>query len=75
MRVSVYTRQHGTRKLLKAKSETYPPQTIFVLRYGTVWETLPSGTDFTTARIERNNQGNRPAFWDGHFAFFGTTRT
>jgi hypothetical protein len=39
-KVSLYVRNHQTRKYELAKPKTYPMDTIFVLRYGTKWETL-----------------------------------
>jgi hypothetical protein len=57
MKVSVYIREHRIRRLTKASiNRTYSDGTIFVLRYGTVWETLPSGTDFAHARIAAINK-------------------
>jgi hypothetical protein len=42
MKVTLYVREHGTRRCRKAKPErTYPMGTIWVLRYGSTWETLP----------------------------------
>jgi integrase len=49
--VSVYTRERLTRKLRKATLKDDSPDTIFVLRYGTTWETLDHGIDFAHARI------------------------
>lgn len=43
MKVSLYTRQHGTRKYTKVKdtrsNHLFPSGTIYVLRYGSTWET------------------------------------
>ena len=39
MKVSLYVREHSTRKYRKAKS-TEPAGTVYVLRYGGTWETL-----------------------------------
>ena len=51
--VSLYIRNHSTRRYELTKLSTiYPMGTIFVLRYGTTWETLPQGTTFIQARVE-----------------------
>jgi integrase len=53
MKVSFYIRNHSTRRYELTKLNTiYPMGTIFVLRYGTRWETLPHGTTFIEARVE-----------------------
>jgi hypothetical protein len=49
--VTVYLREHSTRRLRKATIKDDQPHTIFVLRFGTAWETLPEGTDYAHARI------------------------
>ena len=49
MKVTLYTRSHSTRQYQKAKPKAYPMGTIFVLRYGAKWETLPEGTSFAAA--------------------------
>lgn len=49
MKVSLYIRNHSTRKYELAKRRAYPMGTIFVLRYGSTWETLPANLNFTEA--------------------------
>ena len=39
MKVSLYVREQGTRKITKANKKYYEPGTVFVLRYGSTWET------------------------------------
>lgn len=57
MKVSLYTRQHASRQYKKHNPKApYPPAgTIFVLRYGSTWETLDvaSLSEATTLRIRR----------------------
>ena len=49
-KVSIYTREHSTRRLKPAKPKTiYPMGTIFVLRYAGRWQTLPQGTKYQDA--------------------------
>lgn len=40
MKVSLYVRESGTRKYTKANKKYYAPGTVFVLRYGSTWETV-----------------------------------
>ena len=40
MKVTLYIRQGGTRKYIKATKKFYEPGTVFVLRYGSTWETV-----------------------------------
>lgn len=40
MKVSLYVRESGTRKYTKANKKYYKPGTVFVLRYGSTWETV-----------------------------------
>jgi hypothetical protein len=40
MKVSLYVRESGTRKYTKANKKYYEPGTVFVLRYGSTWETV-----------------------------------
>jgi hypothetical protein len=41
IKVSLYVREHGTRRYKPVKRNTsYPPDTTYVLRYGSTWETL-----------------------------------
>ena len=48
MRVSLYIRNHSTRKYELTKPRTiYPVGTILVPHYGMTWETLPHATTFT----------------------------
>jgi hypothetical protein len=49
--VSVYLREHGSRKLRKATPKDDQPDQIFVLRFGSTWETLAPGTGFYQAKI------------------------
>ncbi|MGB0021859.1 MAG: phage integrase N-terminal SAM-like domain-containing protein [Candidatus Sulfotelmatobacter sp.] len=49
MKVSLYVREHSTRKYRKAKS-TEPAGTIYVLRYGGTWETLDA-ENWNDARV------------------------
>jgi Phage integrase, N-terminal SAM-like domain len=56
MRVSLYIREHGTRRQRSANSKTiYRAGTIYVLRYTfngkRIWETLPIGTTYQTAKV------------------------
>lgn len=52
MKVSLYVREHGTRRCKRANHRTiYPAGTIFVLRYGSCWETLPENLNFTEATV------------------------
>jgi hypothetical protein len=51
MRVTLYVREHATRKYRKANHRTiYPMGTIFVLRYAGRWETLKVA-NFTEATV------------------------
>jgi integrase len=50
-KVSLYIRNHSSRKYEKAQPRTiYPMGTIFVLRYGTTWETLRGDHTYQTAK-------------------------
>jgi len=49
MKVSLYVREHSTRKYRKAKS-TEPAGTVYVLRYGGTWET-PDAENRNDARV------------------------
>jgi len=49
MKVSLYVREHSTRKYRKAKS-TEPAGTVYVLRYGGTWETLDA-KNWNDARV------------------------
>jgi hypothetical protein len=49
MKVSLYVREHSTRKYRKAKS-TEPAGTVYVLRYGGTWETLDA-ENWNDARV------------------------
>jgi len=41
IKVSLYVREHGTRRYKPVKRNTsYPVDTTYVLRYGSTWETL-----------------------------------
>ena len=51
IKVTVYTRERLTRKLRRATIKDDSPETTFVLRFGTMWETLDHGVDFAHARI------------------------
>ncbi len=54
MKVSLYIRNHSTRRYTKTKPKaTYPMGTIFVLRYAGRWETLPENLDYTEARVAK----------------------
>ena len=54
MKVSLYIRERGTRRCHKAKpGRNYPMGTIYVLRYGSTWETLPENLDSTEARVAK----------------------
>lgn len=56
MKVSLYVREHSTRKYIKVKRHTiYPAGTTFVLRYGHTWETTDATnlSDATAKRIEK----------------------
>ena len=56
IKVSLYVREHGTRRYKPVKRNTsYPADTIYVLRYGSTWETLTVDnlSDATAKRIER----------------------
>jgi integrase len=55
-KVTVYIREHSTRALRTATIKDDNPNAIFVLRFGTSWETLPKGTDFAHARIAAINK-------------------
>jgi integrase len=51
-KVSLYVREHSTRKLVKANSKTtYPMDATFVLRYGDKWETLRGHHSFAEASV------------------------
>lgn len=54
-KVSLYVREHSSRKYTKVKNSrsnyVYPAGTIYVLRYGSTWETLDS-TNLADARIQ-----------------------
>ena len=55
-KVSLYVREHSSRKYIKVKNTrsndyVYPAGTIYVLRYGSTWETLDS-TSLADARIQ-----------------------
>jgi hypothetical protein len=51
-KVSLYVREHSTRKLVKASSKTtYPMDATFVLRYGGKWETLRGHHTFAEASV------------------------
>jgi integrase len=39
-KVSLYVREHSSRKYRKANKRFYEPGTVFVLRYGSTWETV-----------------------------------
>jgi hypothetical protein len=53
MKVSLYIRNHSTRRYELTKLSTiYPMGTIFVLRYGTTWETLLQATTFIEHHVE-----------------------
>jgi integrase len=49
MKVSLYVREHSTRKYRKAKS-TEPAGTVYVLRYGGTWETIDA-ENWNDARV------------------------
>ena len=58
IKVSLYVREHGTRaynKVPDRNKPNYPPNTTYVLRYGSTWETLNVGnlSDATAKCIER----------------------
>src|ERR1700722_1743364 len=50
LKVSLYIRAHGTRKLTPAKPFNHPLGTIYVLRYAGKWETLPNNLSFPEAK-------------------------
>jgi len=54
MKVSLYVRDHSTRSYRKPKS-TEPMGTIYVLRYGSTWETIKAANwaEATTARLRK----------------------
>jgi len=57
-KVSLYVREHGTRQYIKVPKRNvpiYPPNTTFVLRYRSTWETLTVDdySSATSKRIER----------------------
>jgi integrase len=52
IKVTVYTRDHGTRKYRRAKPNVrYSSGAIYVLRYAGRWETLPEGTTWPQASV------------------------
>jgi integrase/recombinase XerD len=56
MRVSLFIREHGTRRYRSENPKTlYPAGTIYVLRYTLkgkrIWETLPTGTTHHSAKV------------------------
>jgi hypothetical protein len=58
IKVSLYVREHGTRAYKKVPDRNkpvYPPNTTYVLRYGSTWETLTLNnlSDAMAKRIER----------------------
>jgi integrase/recombinase XerD len=59
MKVTLYTRERSTRKLTKVKNvknaTDYPAGTIYVLRFGATWETIPATgwTEAVTARLKK----------------------
>jgi len=57
IKVTLYTREHGTQKYKKAKRNVvYPQGAIFVLRYGGKWETLKKCESYgegTLAALEK----------------------
>jgi len=58
IKVRLYVREHGTRQYIKVPKRNvpiYPPNTTFVLRYRSTWETLTvdNYTSATSKRIER----------------------
>ncbi len=58
IKVSLYVREHGTRAYSKVPDKNrpnYPPNTTYVLRYGSTWEALgvDNLSDATAKRIER----------------------
>jgi hypothetical protein len=55
-KVSLYVREHSSRKYRKAKKRFYEPGTVFVLRYGSTWETVGevSLADAERARLHRS---------------------
>src|SRR5258708_27866825 len=56
-KVSLYIRNHSSRKYEKAQPRTiYPMGTIFVLRYGTTWETLRGDHTYQTAKTAAMNK-------------------
>ena len=64
MKVSLYVRDHSTRSYRKPKS-IEPMGTIYVLRYGSTWETIKAANwaEATTARLRKEIdlvQGWRP---------------
>jgi hypothetical protein len=53
MKVSLYVREHGTRRCeLATHKKIYPMGTIFVLRFGAKWETLKGDHTYQTAKTE-----------------------
>jgi hypothetical protein len=63
-RVSLYIRNHSTRRYEKAKPKTsYPMGTIYVLRYGGKWENAKG--------LLRASRGNGGGEAQGNRAFHG----
>jgi len=65
MKVSLYVREHSSRKYRKATAKE-PMGTTYVLRYGSTWETTDATnwTEATVARLRRETelvQGWKPA--------------
>ena len=52
MKVSLYIHNYSTRKYERAEPKTiYPLGTIFVLRFGSTWETLKDCTNYAEAKV------------------------
>jgi hypothetical protein len=52
-KVSLYVRNRSTRQYQKATNrKIYPIGTIYVLRYGKTWETLPGSLSHTEAQVK-----------------------
>lgn len=66
MKVSLYVREHATRKYTKAKpNKIFPMGTIYVLRHGSTWETIDAKNwqEANVARLRKDidlMQGWRP---------------
>jgi integrase/recombinase XerD len=50
-KVTLYIREHKTKRYKPARAKYYVPDSTFVLRYGKKWETLPQGTTLKQAQL------------------------